>query len=254
MFQEFRNSTNSGFYYAYLSFVFCIPQPVTPSGFSIGQHLEALDKKNNMMCVVSIKDAMNNRFLIHFDGWDDIYDYWVDPSTPYIHPVGWCKKHGEVLTPPNGTSGVSILFNFHFDAYPYVFSRSCLMTQYPDYKSERFNWDEYLKECNSSPAPATAFKPRQPIDFAIGHKVEVVDIRNPSLIRAATIKLKRRHAVLIHFDGWSSLYDFWLEDDSPNIYPVNWCSKTGHPLQPPPGQLNILSSFAYSLAKYFFML
>lgn len=44
---------------------------------------------------------MENRVLIHFDSWDDIYDYWVDPTSPYIHPVGWCDEHGYSLTPPN---------------------------------------------------------------------------------------------------------------------------------------------------------
>lgn len=25
-----------------------------------------------------------------------------DPSSPYIHPVGWCQEHGKPLTPPQG--------------------------------------------------------------------------------------------------------------------------------------------------------
>lgn len=28
-----------------------------------------------------------------------------DPSSPYIHPVGWCHEHGKPLTPPQGGSG-----------------------------------------------------------------------------------------------------------------------------------------------------
>lgn len=39
--------------------------------------------------------------------------------------------------------------------------------------------------------------------------------------------------VQVHFDGWNSCYDYWLDADSPDIHPVGWCSKTGHPLQPP---------------------
>lgn len=27
-----------------------------------------------------------------------------DPSSPYIHPVGWCQEHGKPLTPPQGES------------------------------------------------------------------------------------------------------------------------------------------------------
>lgn len=37
----------------------------------------------------------------------------------------------------------------------------------------------------------------------------------------------------IHFDGWSSDYDFWTDDDWPDLHPPGWCLKTGHPLQPP---------------------
>ena len=37
----------------------------------------------------------------------------------------------------------------------------------------------------------------------------------------------------IHFDGWSSDFDFWTDDDWPDLHPPGWCLKTGHPLQPP---------------------
>lgn len=40
-------------------------------------------------------------------------------------------------------------------------------------------------------------------------------------------------AAQVHFDGWSSCYDYWIDADSPDIHPVGWCSKTGHPLQAP---------------------
>ena len=42
----------------------------------------------------------------------------------------------------------------------------------------------------------------------------------------------------IHFDGWDSVYDFWEDDDSADVHPVGWCSKTGHPLVAP---INLLS-------------
>lgn len=29
------------------------------------------------------------------------------------------------------------------------------------------------------------------------------------------------------------MYDFWIDADHPDIHPMGWCSKTGHPLQPP---------------------
>ncbi|KAB1262481.1 Lethalmalignant brain tumor-like protein 1 [Camelus dromedarius] len=37
----------------------------------------------------------------------------------------------------------------------------------------------------------------------------------------------------LHLDGWNHAYDFWIDADHPDIHPAGWCSKTGHPLQPP---------------------
>ncbi len=66
-------------------------------------------------------------------------------------------------------------------------------------------------------------------------KLEAVDKRNPILIRVATIADRTDHALLIHFDGWSTVYDCWIDDSSPDLHPVGWCFKTGHPLEPPIG-------------------
>ena len=78
-------------------------QSVTPHGFRIGMKLEAVDKLNTVLtCVSTVADVLGDRLLIHFDGWEDSYDYWCDPSSPYIHPVGWCQENGKPLSPPNG--------------------------------------------------------------------------------------------------------------------------------------------------------
>ena len=75
------------------------------------------------------------------------------------------------------------------------------------------------------------------IGFEPGMKVEVVDIRNPLLVRVATISEVENYMVKIHFDGWAAHYDYWLDDDSPDIHPPGWCAKTGHPLVPPIGKM-----------------
>ena len=64
-------------------------------------------------------------------------------------------------------------------------------------------------------------------------KIEVVDPRNTILVRVATICEVIDYQVKIHFDGWSDIYDYYLDDDSPDIHPPGWCAKTGHILQPP---------------------
>uniref|UniRef100_G3TR71 L3MBTL histone methyl-lysine binding protein 3 n=1 Tax=Loxodonta africana TaxID=9785 RepID=G3TR71_LOXAF len=178
---------------------------VIPSGFRVGMKLEAVDKKNpSFICVATVTDMVDNRFLVHFDNWDESYDYWCEASSPHIHPVGWCKEHRRALITPPG---------------------------YPNVK--HFSWDKYLEETNSLPAPARAFKVKPPHGFQKKMRLEVVDKRNPMFVRVATVADTDDHRIKVHFDGWSSSYDYWIDADSPDVHPVGWCSKTGHPLQPP---------------------
>ncbi|XP_054995576.1 lethal(3)malignant brain tumor-like protein 1 isoform X2 [Sorex araneus] len=176
-----------------------------PLGFQVGMKLEAVDRMNpSLVCVASVTDVVDSRFLVHFDNWDDTYDYWCDPSSPYIHPVGWCQKQGKPLTPPQ---------------------------DYPD--PDSFCWEKYLEETGASAVPTWAFKVRPPHSFLVNMKLEAVDCRNPALIRVASVEDVEDHRIKLHFDGWSHAYDFWIDADHPDIHPAGWCSKTGHPLQPP---------------------
>ncbi|XP_032699344.1 lethal(3)malignant brain tumor-like protein 3 isoform X2 [Lontra canadensis] len=187
---------------------------VIPSGFRVGMKLEAVDKKNPaFICVATVTDMVDNRFLVHFDNWDESYDYWCEASSPHIHPVGWCKEHRRTLITPPG---------------------------YPNVK--HFSWDKYLEETNSLPAPARAFKVKPPHGFQKKMKLEVIDKRNPVFIRVATVADTDDHRIKVHFDGWNSCYDYWVDADSPDIHPVGWCSKTGHPLQPPLNPLELMEA------------
>ncbi|CAH2074757.1 unnamed protein product, partial [Iphiclides podalirius] len=177
---------------------------VKPNGFRVGMKLEAEDLQNAMVCVASVADMLDHRLLVSFDSWDRAYDYWVDPGSPYIHPVGWARENGHALTPPN------------------------------DYKDpERFTWEAYLAETGASAAPPRAFRPRAPQGFKPAMKLEVVDPRVPFLIRVATIAEVKGHQVRVTFDGWPDELSCWMDDDSPDLHPVGWCLKTGHPLEPP---------------------
>ncbi|XP_053310669.1 lethal(3)malignant brain tumor-like protein 3 [Spea bombifrons] len=187
--------------------------PVTPSGFRMGMKLEAVDRKNpSLLCVATISDIVENRLLIHFDSWDHSYDYWCDATSPYIRPVGYCQDYEITLTPP------------------------------PEYKEPNsFSWETYLEKTGAQAAPARAFKPRPVHGFQPQMKLEAVDRRNPMLIRVCTIVQREENSIKLHFDGWSGIYDYWVDVDSPDIHPVGWCAKTGHPLQLPPGAADAAS-------------
>jgi hypothetical protein len=50
-----------------------------------------------------------------------------------------------------------------------------------------FSWDLYLAKTSASAVPPRAFKPRNPVGFKTGMKLECVDPKNPQLIRVATV-------------------------------------------------------------------
>ncbi|CAH3044292.1 unnamed protein product [Pocillopora meandrina] len=181
-------------------------KPISPTkhGFKNGMKLEAVDRMNpDLICVATVTNVIGNHFLVHFDEWDDSYDYWCGDDCPYIRPVGWCKENNRNLNPPNDDE-------FH-----------------------TFRWEDYLKSTGTIAAPSYFFKTRAPPIFEVNHKLEAVDKRNPSLVRAATVAEVNEYRLRIHFDGWDDIYDDWFEADSLDLYPVGWCEKTGHPLETP---------------------
>lgn len=72
-------------------------------GFSPNMKLEAVDlMQPGLVCVATVKSCAGRLLLIHFDGWEDEYDQWVDCHSPDIYPVGWCELVGVQLQPPPG--------------------------------------------------------------------------------------------------------------------------------------------------------
>uniref|UniRef100_A0A2I2YJQ6 L3MBTL histone methyl-lysine binding protein 3 n=1 Tax=Gorilla gorilla gorilla TaxID=9595 RepID=A0A2I2YJQ6_GORGO len=279
--------------------------PYNKNGFKVGMKLEGVDPEHqSVYCVLTVAEVCGYRIKLHFDGYSDCYDFWVNADALDIHPVGWCEKTGHKLHPPKGykeeefnwqtylktckaqaapkslfenqnitvipsgfrvgmkleavdkknpsficvatvTDMVDNRFLVHFDnwdeSYDYCNSATLITKKsYPNVK--HFSWDKYLEETNSLPAPARAFKVKPPHGFQKKMKLEVVDKRNPMFIRVATVADTDDHRVKVHFDGWNNCYDYWIDADSPDIHPVGWCSKTGHPLQPPLSPLELMEA------------
>ncbi|XP_039271811.2 lethal(3)malignant brain tumor-like protein 4 [Styela clava] len=190
--------------YAAPDVIFSVISEEKDCSFKPEEKLEAVDKHNpDLVCVATVSDVIGENILIHFDGWTHDFDYWCTASSCLIHPVGWCEKEEKVLTPPEG------------------------------YLHGNFSWKKYIEECGASAANAGSFHKREKHGLRTGMKLEVVDPRNPILIRVATIIDMSEFRIKIHFDGWNDVYDFWTDLDSPDIHPAGWCAKTSYPLQPP---------------------
>ncbi|ETE70045.1 hypothetical protein L345_04147, partial [Ophiophagus hannah] len=182
--------------------------PQNKNGFKVGMKLEGLDPEHpSLFCVLSVAEVQGYRMRLHFDGYSEFYDFWVNADSTDIHPVGWCEKTGHKLLPPKG------------------------------YKDGEFNWASYLKTCKSQAAPKNLFKilstPVTPSGFRVGMKLEAVDKKNPSLMCVATIADMLDNRLLVHFDNWGESYDYWCDASSPYIRPVGYCQETGTLLTTP---------------------
>uniref|UniRef100_A0A673LU64 L3MBTL histone methyl-lysine binding protein 4 n=1 Tax=Sinocyclocheilus rhinocerous TaxID=307959 RepID=A0A673LU64_9TELE len=73
----------------------------SPHGFQTHMKLEAVDRRNPMLIrVATVTDTEDHRVKVHFDGWHEKFDFWVDSDLPDLHPMGWCSRTGHSLEPP----------------------------------------------------------------------------------------------------------------------------------------------------------
>lgn len=77
------------------------------------------------------------RIKLHFDGYEDVYDFWVNADCPDLFHPGWCEMNSRILQPPN------------------------------NYK-DAFDWIVYLRECQALPAPKRNFVSNKNLKVSYG--------------------------------------------------------------------------------------
>jgi len=55
-----------------------------------------------LICVATVVSVVGRLLKIHFDGWDNTYDQWMDCMSPDIYPLGWSDIVGHPLEGPQG--------------------------------------------------------------------------------------------------------------------------------------------------------
>lgn len=45
---------------------------------------------------------------LHFDGYSECHDFWLNADSPDIHPAGWFEETGHQLQPPKGKELMSL--------------------------------------------------------------------------------------------------------------------------------------------------
>ncbi|ESO06919.1 hypothetical protein HELRODRAFT_77216, partial [Helobdella robusta] len=76
-------------------------QTVPKHGYRVGMKVEAVDLMDpKLICVATITTIVGRLMKIHFDGWEVLYDQWVDCQSPDIYPIGWCQLFNHRLEAP----------------------------------------------------------------------------------------------------------------------------------------------------------
>lgn len=94
--EEYLRETNNVAVSANL-FNMCVPM----HGFVEGMKMEAADLMDpRLVCVATVAKIVGRLLRVHFDGWEEEYDQWLDCESSDIYPVGWCQSVGYKLEGP----------------------------------------------------------------------------------------------------------------------------------------------------------
>ncbi|KTG45511.1 hypothetical protein cypCar_00012548, partial [Cyprinus carpio] len=77
--------------------------PMIKNSFRQGMKLEGIDPQHpSMYFVLTVAEVCGFRLRLHFDGYSDCHDFWVNANCPDIQPAGWCESTGHKLYTPKG--------------------------------------------------------------------------------------------------------------------------------------------------------
>lgn len=179
--------------------------------FHANMKLESKDPRNpSSTSIATVIYNIGPRVCLRLDGSDSSNDFYELVDSASIQPIGTCQKNGDMLQPPLG-----------FQKNP---------SQWPVFVVNTLEGAEI--------APDRCFKETPPSPkknkFEVGMKLEAVDRKHPRMILPATVGDVKDDLILVSFDGWNGAgVDYWCDYRSRDIFPVGWCKKAGHPLQPP---------------------
>ncbi|GFR75003.1 Scm-like with four MBT domains protein 1, partial [Elysia marginata] len=190
------------------------------SGFSKGMKLEA-PSKNNTYWVASIVMTCGPLLRLRYEGYDDnsSADFWSDPMTSDIHPLGWCEENGKLYQPPE-----------------------VIKEKYPD-------WNVFLTKRleNASKAPSCLLDKSTgatPLDqLQEGLRLEVQDVLKRNQLWQARIVENVGGRLSLRYEGLeTSAHDFWLFYLHERLHPIGWGEARGYGYHPPQAVVSSLQT------------
>ncbi|KAE8611233.1 hypothetical protein XENTR_v10012379 [Xenopus tropicalis] len=181
--------------------------------FRQGMRLEAVDKmKMSRMRSAVVDTVIGGRMRLLYEDGEKNDDFWCHMTSPLIHPVGWARKVGHNIKPPDlkrfEMSSHPTFRKVYCDAVPHLFKQ--MRVAYPE-----GTW------------------------FEEGMKLEAVDPLNLGNICVATVcKILLDGYLMVGFDSAPSADGsewFCYHASSPSIFPVGFCHQYDIELTQPPG-------------------
>jgi hypothetical protein len=86
-------------------------------------HVNSFLLNKVLTCILIL---LGYRIKLHFDGYSNVYDFWVNADYPDIFYPKWCEQNSRILQPPK------------------------------NYKN-KFNWTDYFRQKLAFPAPKWNF-------------------------------------------------------------------------------------------------
>lgn len=88
-----------------------MPREENKHNFKVGMKLEAADQMDpRLICVSTISRVVGRLLKVHFDGWEEDYDQWMDCENVDIYPVGWADLVGHKLEGPRQACELKLYF------------------------------------------------------------------------------------------------------------------------------------------------
>ena len=90
--------------------LFCLDASKSAETFQPGVRIEAVDLLDSSFIGASTVVQRAGRLMrVRFDGWNAVYEQWMDVECPEVYPIGWAEALGHRIEgPPEGVNGVGM--------------------------------------------------------------------------------------------------------------------------------------------------
>ena len=183
------------------------------------------------ICSVLEVKADMSEIRLHYEGWGSQWDFWTSSTNSILHPPGWCASVGRTLkTPTNQT-----FTNWQ----SYINERG--FTAAPDYL---FNEEQRKAPAHRPLGASSAPRPElrnvgvSICGFLSGMAVEVDDpnVQTSTYLCSIVDVDAETKRLLVHYEGWTSNWDFWLGVRATSMHYMGWCADNGRNLRIPAGK------------------